>query len=341
MTKIHAPITTMGIATLLAFQIFFIASLAGAADLVGKTDVTFEWTAASGPVFEYAVFVDRNGGGFPGTPEQIVSATSVNLTGAYGDSLVVRVAARDDIGNQGPFSINSDVLRFVAPPQQQPPQLSLSTSTITATVLHGNDLANQIFTIQNTGGSTLEYSIVTDKPFWVTVSPASGTATTETDTISVSVDSATRSLGVKHAMITVNATGLAPQTINLELTVTNSPAELSLDKTTISAQVGVGSDAADQSFVVSNIGGSAASYTVNSNANWVTASPGSGSLSPSAAQTISLRLQTLNLSVGMHSATITVTMAGATRSLQQLTVSVQVTEPLGAPGKPVALLLED
>jgi hypothetical protein len=140
-------------------------------------------------------------------------------------------------------------------------------------------------------------------------------------------------------VITVSATGLAPQTINLELTVTNSPAELSLDKASIGVQVSVGSDAADQSFVVSNIGGNAASYTVSSSAGWVTASPSSGTLSPSAAQPISLRLQTLNLAAGTHTATITVTMAGATSSPQQLTINLQVTEPLGAPGKPIALLV--
>jgi hypothetical protein len=336
MNNPHARITTSVITTILTLQMFFVASLALAEDLVGKTDATFNWTAASGPVFEYAVFVDRNGTGFPGTPEQIVNSTSVNLSGEYEDTLTVRVAARDEAGNQGPFSPDSDLLRFVAP--SQPPQLSLSTSTLTATAGLGENPPDQTFTIRNTGESTLEYSIVTDMPSWVSVNPASGTATTETDTISVSISASGRSVGTHNAVITVSATGLASQTISLEFTVTGSPGALKLDKSSINAQAIVGSDAMDQSFVVSNIGGSAASYRVRSSANWATPSPSSGTLSPSAAQTISLQLQTSSLSVGMHDAVISVEMVGSSDPPRQLVVLIEVTEPLGAPGKPIALL---
>ena len=101
MNIIRTPIAAASITAIVAIQMFLLSESTLAADLVGKTSATFNWTAATGPVFQYAVFVDRNETGFPATPEQLVSSTSVTLTGSYGDALVVRVAARDDVGNQG------------------------------------------------------------------------------------------------------------------------------------------------------------------------------------------------------------------------------------------------
>jgi predicted secreted protein len=338
MNTARRAVVTTAIAAIAISQMFFIASSALAKDLVGKTDVTFEWTAATGPVFEYAVFVDRNGAGYPGSPEQIVTSTKVDLSGAYGDSLMVRVAARDDLGNQGPFSLDSEILYFVAPTPAPAPELSLSSSLLTSEAPLGENPANQSFTIQNSGGSTLEYSIVTDKS-WFAVNPVSGTTTTETDTISVSIDAASRPpAGIHIGKITVNATGLAPQIILLEHTVTNSVGVLSLDKNFIRTQVTQGFDATDQSFVVGNIGGANLSYTVNSDANWATVSPGSGTLSPSATQSIAIGLQASSLAAGTYTATITVTMVGGANTPQLLTLSLVVTHPLGVPGRPVALI---
>jgi hypothetical protein len=113
---------------------------------------------------------------------------------------------------------------------------------------------------------------------------------------------------------------------------------LSLNKASISAKVKLGFDAADQSFVLRNSGGSTASYTVTSNAEWAIVSPSGGTLSASATQTISIDLRTENLSAGGYSATITVQMTEGEAPAQHLTLNLVVTEPLGIPGKPIAVL---
>ncbi len=321
------------ITAIVAVQMFFLAASALSVDLVGKTDATLNWTAATGPVFEYAVFVNRNGGGFPATPEQVVSSTSVTLTGAYGDTLVVRVAARDDVGNQGPVSLDSEVTNFLAPP----PALNLSTSSLTATTPLGGSPANQTFAINTSGESTLEYSIATDAS-WLSVSPSSGTATTETDTITVSFATTALAAGSYSATITVSAVGLAAQTIAVSLSVSAAPGLLSLNKSSISTQVTMGSDALDQNFVISNIGGATVNYTVTASEAWLSVSPSSGTLSPSATQTITITFQTASFNPGVQSATITVTPSGSGGSPQQITVTVDVTDPLGAPGKPFLVL---
>ncbi len=101
-------------ATLLGIAMSF-AGPAHATDLVGQTSVRITWAAASGPVAGYRVFVARNGGAFPSTPTSSVSGLTATIAGAYGQSVTVRVAATDALGNQGPFSPPSDTFRFVAP----------------------------------------------------------------------------------------------------------------------------------------------------------------------------------------------------------------------------------
>jgi len=330
------PIAAVGITALVALQMILLSNFALATDLVGKTSATFNWTAASGPVVEYAVFVDRNGTGFPGAPEKIVSSTSVALTGSYGNSLVVRVAARDAAGNQGPFSPSSDAVYFVEPP----PALSLSVAKLTASTALGGSPANQTFSIANSGESTLAYSVSADAN-WLSVSPSSGTAASETDTITVSFAAAALAAGNYNATITVSATGLPPQTIDVHLSVSTAPGSLTLSKTSISSQVTVSLSAPDQHFVVGNVGGSALNYTVTPNEFWVTASPSSGTLSPSAKQTITLRLNSANLNPGLHSAIITVNAAGANGSPKQITLTLEVSQPLGAPGTPTLVLVTE
>jgi len=101
-------------ATLLGLGLAFAGS-AHAVDVVGKNSVQLTWSPASGPVASYRVFVARNGGAFPTTPTSTVASPLTTVTGAYGESVVVRVAAADALGNQGPLSPSSSVFTFVAP----------------------------------------------------------------------------------------------------------------------------------------------------------------------------------------------------------------------------------
>ena len=65
-------------------------------DLVGVTQAKFAWSAASGPVVGYRIYVERNGGGFlphPTTPTKPDGDRVVVVTGNYGDVIRVQVAA--------------------------------------------------------------------------------------------------------------------------------------------------------------------------------------------------------------------------------------------------------
>src|SRR5262245_25761362 len=63
-------------------------------DLVGVTPAKFGWSAASGPVTGYHIYVERNGGGFllhPTTPTKPANDRVVVVTGNYGDVVRVQV----------------------------------------------------------------------------------------------------------------------------------------------------------------------------------------------------------------------------------------------------------
>lgn len=93
-------------------------------DLVGQDQAHFTWTPASGPVVGYRVYVARNGGAE--TLESVVAGTGQTVGGQYGDTVVVRVAATDADGNEGPLSPASEAVHFVAnappPPSEPAPQ---------------------------------------------------------------------------------------------------------------------------------------------------------------------------------------------------------------------------
>ena len=66
---------------------------------------------------------------------------------------------------------------------------------------------NWDFKIQNCGEDTLTWSVSDDQP-WITVSPTRGTTTTETDTVTVSIDTTGLKCGVTHTgTLTVTSNG--------------------------------------------------------------------------------------------------------------------------------------
>ena len=144
--------------------------LALAAD-VYDTSATLQWTAATGPVASYAVFVNRNGQGFPTAPEQVVTGTQVTLQAAFGDSVAVRVAARDSGGLQGPYSDPSEPIQFIEPV----PVMQLTTTSLTATAPMGTSPNDGAFSVTNAGRARLDYAI-TSSESWVSTTPAGGRA---------------------------------------------------------------------------------------------------------------------------------------------------------------------
>lgn len=84
----------------------------------------------------------------------------------------------------------------------------------------GANPSGKSVTITNPGGATLSWS-TSDNAAWLSVAPTSGTTTTETDTLTASVNLSGLSAGTYSGMITVTAVGASnsPRTIPVSLTV--------------------------------------------------------------------------------------------------------------------------
>jgi hypothetical protein len=296
-----------------------LASPARAIDLVGQTSARFRWTASTGPVASYAVYVARNGAAFPSTPSQIVTGTEATVTGAYGDSIQLQVAARDDIGRLGPLSDPSEIVRFVAP--SIPPVLAVSPTQISASAAQGQTPAAGSFTIRNTGGGTLAWS-VSESVAWLAVSPASGSATTETDGVVVSYNTTGLAAGTYSGSIGVSAAGLASQTVAVTLTITSGSASLVVAPASIAATTPQGSSPPAQSFTVRNGGGGTLTWSATEGATWLALQPTSGTATTET-DTVNVTFSTGNLPAGSYTATIGV--AGTRVTTQTIPVSLTVT----------------
>jgi len=96
--------------------------------LIDTTRASFSWAPASGPVHGYYVVVSRNSG--PPLVTGFSADTSETVSGEYGDTIVVQVAAYDASGVAGPLSPPSDTITFSPP-------LTSSTGSSTGTATGG------------------------------------------------------------------------------------------------------------------------------------------------------------------------------------------------------------
>lgn len=307
--------------------------LALAADVYG-TSATLQWTAATGPVASYAVFIDRNGQGYPTAPNQIVTATQVTLQAAFGDTVVVRIAARDALGSQGPYSQPSDSIHFIEPAAV----MQLSRTSLSANAPQGTNPADGSFSITNAGQAQLDYSIASSKS-WLSTLPASGSAAAgETDAITVRYQTDALPEGVHTATLTVSAVGLPAQQIGVTVTVEPALPVLAVNITSLVVVATGGFDATSQSFGIRNTGGGTLSYTITDEnddvIDWISASPASGSID-TGVDVVTLTFDTSGLAPGNFQGTVTVTATGG-QAIQtlQITVGLTVTQPLGTPGQP-------
>lgn len=104
------------------------------------------------------------------------------------------------------------------------PRIELSPTSLISSAEIGTNAADQTFTVRNSGGGALGYSI-TDDVNWLYVTPSSGTSAGETDTITVHYTCASLSAGTYYGTIEVEAPGAVntPQSISVTLTIGEPP----------------------------------------------------------------------------------------------------------------------
>ena len=174
------------------------------------------------------------------------------------------------------------------------PELSLSGTSLD----FGSEDTEKTFSITNSGDGTLEWSI-TDDQDWLSVSPSSGSTTTESETITVTVDRSGLSDGSYSGTITIQPNVGSAKSISVQMVIPTP--ELSISTSSLD----FGSTEDENSFTISNTGGGTLTWTISLDQNWLTALPSSGETSSETDQ-ITVRVNRTGLSAGGYEAEITV-----------------------------------
>src|SRR5437867_13098082 len=112
-----------------------------------------------------------------------------------------------NLGTDPPPGLAKKVPPPSTDPTPPPPTSGSLPVSLTFTGAEGGaNPAAQTLSITNTGGGTLSWN-ASETAAWLSLNPASGTTTTETDNITVNVSNAGRTENPYAATITLNTTG--------------------------------------------------------------------------------------------------------------------------------------
>lgn len=295
-----------------------VGTSAAAIDLPGVTSAKLEWTASTGPVSGYRVYVSRNGAA-PTTHEQSVTATDAVVSGVAGESIEVWVQAFASGGLLSAASARSEMLRFTSVPAAV---LDVQPATLASSGVLGADASERTLSIRNAGAGSMGWSVSTDAAWLVPMTPA-GASTGETDMVTLRFESGALAVGTYTATVTVSAADAAgdPKTVVVSLQVTAPPAlEVSLPE--LVRAVAARHRPTNQIVTVRNGGAGTLAWTASSDAAWLVPTPGAGTTGGENDE-VALQFVTEGLAPGEHVTTLRFGSAGAPDVVVPVTVRVR------------------
>ena len=257
-----------------------------------------------------------------------VSSASGTLTG--GASTTVTVSINSGANALGAGTYNDTIIfsnitngsgnttRAVSLTVGTPGALSVTPATdLTSSGIVGGPFApsNQAYTLQNTGGQSINWTAAKTQS-WVTLSSASGTlAGGATTTVTVSINSGANALaaGTYHDTVTITNTtnGTGNTTRAVTLTV-SAPGVLSVTPATgltSSGSIGGPFTPSSQSYTLQNTGGSSIDWTAAKTQSWTSLYVTSGTLAAGASVTVDILINSgaNSLAAGTYNDTLTFT----------------------------------
>jgi len=207
-----------------------------------------------------------------------------------------------------------------------PPAISISPSSLSFTTTQGAaNPSPKTFSIRNTGGGTLTWSL-TDNQGWLTMSSQSGTTTTETDPITVSVNTSGLQPNTYNASITVTVTGASPTTIPVSVTVTAQPA-ISISPSSLSFTATQGAaNPSSKTFSIRNTGSGTLTWSLTDNQSWLTVNSSSGTTTTET-DSVTVSINTGSLQADTYNASIIVAATGASNTPQTIPVTLTLNPP--------------
>lgn len=212
--------------------------------------------------------------------------------------------------------------------EEPPPQIGVNPKNLSfSAMLGGSNPASKTITVQNTGESTLNYQITSDKS-WLSVTPPNGTSEGGQKIHTVSVNINGLAEGTHEGTLTVTDANAVnnPQTVNVSLVISKEPPPeiwVSTAQMSFSAEEG-GSNPSSQTFQVRNSGSGTLRYQIAWDEGWMSVNPDSGT-SEGANVTHRVSINKAGLTEGTYRGTITVSDPNAANSPRTIAVTLRIT----------------
>ena len=205
-------------------------------------------------------------------------------------------------GGTGSFTVNVTVVEPI-------PLLAYQPNSYDFGELFDNQTASTTFYLWNNGNGILTYSLTSSCTF-VTVSPSSGSSTTEADTITVTVNTTNVAEGDYQCTITISSNG-GSGVFTVDVTVIQTDAVLTYTPSSYDFGPMFEGELDITTFDIWNNGTGILSYTLNESYDWIWVSPLQGS-STGEHDSIQIIIDTTGLSDGSYHGDIQITSNGGT-----------------------------
>jgi len=269
-------------------------------------DLILDWSDVNGAV-EYQLIVARNSSmdsAVVGPINFTNSTYEFNMQIPNG-SYYWHVRCKDNEGNWGSWS---EVYRFM---------LSRAALSVDPTSLDfGDNETSKTFSINNTGAGTLTWQITDKNKNWISVSPTSGTITTETEMVTVTVDRSGLNPGNFSGSFWVTS-NVAIQLVTINLTVPQGPT-LSVHPKTLNFDV----NESDKTFAINNTGSGTLTWNVSADSSWINVNPTNGTTTTETDH-VGITIDRTGLTPGNNTGHISITSDGGSETV---TVNVSVPE---------------
>jgi 3-phytase len=215
----------------------------------------------------------------------------------------------------------------------QGPAIDLSPTTLAFATAEGGSPASKTFTVTNAGSGTLNWSASENEGWVQNLTPNSGQLGAGlSQNVTVAINSASLNAGSYAGQITVTGDAdNSPQTVDVELTVTQGPA-IDLSPATLVFSTVEGGNPSSKTFRVTNAGIGTLNWSASENEGWIdNLSPSSGQLGANQSQDVTVSIASSSLNPNSYDGQITVT-GNADNSPQTVDVELTVNAPPPPPG---------
>ena len=177
------------------------------------------------------------------------------------------------------------------------------TLSVTSTALDFSaSQSSMTFSITNVGTQTLQWNISADQD-WISVSPISGSTTTEQDIVTVTVDQSGLAAGDYSGSVTVTSNG-GDQVVAVSMEILPPILVVS------SSLLDFGEFTTILSFTISNEGTAPLNWSISSNQSWIAVNPSSGTTNAGNPTDVSVTVDRTDSDAGSYSGSIYVQSNG-------------------------------